>query len=384
MKIAVIGHVRFPIARPFMGGMEAHCWHLCRGLRARGHDVTLFAAGDSDWGGKVEPVVDVHYDREFPWHKWHGTPELTGHLDAAFERLLPRLAEGGFDVVHNNSLHRFPPRFAARHRIPMVTSLHVPPFDVLKRAVADGGAPWSLFTTCSQRQLGAWFDDGDTPFARVVPNGIDLADWPFCPEGDGTAVWLGRITRTKGTHLAAQAAKIAGIPLRIYGTIEDQAYFDTKIAPLLGEGVQYGGHLQGADLTDAIARASVLLFTPLWDEPFGLAAIEAMACGLPVAAVENGAIREVAGDAARYAGADAGELAEALKGAIGISRSAARERVERLFTLSQMLAEYLGLYDRAIEAVREGFYVPDFEEFQLPRAPHLPPAPDNFASPQAE
>ncbi len=368
MKIAVIGHVRFPIARPFMGGMEAHCWHLCRGLRARGHDVTLFAAGDSNWGGKVEPVVDVHYDREFPWHKWHGTPELTGHLDAAFERLLPRLAEGDFDVVHNNSLHRYPPRFAARHRIPMVTSLHVPPFDVLKRAVADGGAPWSLFTTCSQRQLGAWFDGEDTPFARVVPNGIDLADWPFRPVGDGTAVWMGRITPTKGTHLAAQAAEIAGIPLNIYGTIEDQGYFDTEIAPLLGERLQYGGHLQGADLTEAIARASVLLFTPLWDEPFGLAAIEAMACGLPIAAIENGAIREVAGDVAHYAGADAGELAEALKGAIGIPRRAARERVERLFTVENMLGAYEVLYGRAIDAVGHVSDVPRFEVFELPPA----------------
>jgi glycosyltransferase involved in cell wall biosynthesis len=272
--------------------------------------------------------------------------------------------------VHNNSLHRFPPRFAARHRIPMVTSLHVPPFDVLKRAVADGGAPWSLFTTCSQRQLAAWFDNGEAAFARVVPNGIDLADWPFRPEGDGAAVWMGRITPTKGTHLAAQAAKIAGIPLRIYGTIEDQGYFDTEIAPLLGERVQYGGHLQGADLTAAIGRASVLLFTPLWDEPFGLAAIEAMACGLPIAAVENGAIREVAGDAALYAGADAGQLAEALREAIGISRSAARERVEGLFTLGRMLGAYEGLYGRAVEAVEDVFAVPLYEAFKLPWVGH--------------
>ena len=370
MKIAVIGHVRFPIARPFMGGMEAHCWHLCRGLRARGHEATLFAAGDSDWGGKVEPVVDIHYDRELPWHKWRGTPELTGHLDRAFERILPRIVEGGYDVVHNNSLHRFPPRFAARHRIPMVTSLHVPPFEVLKRAVADGGAPWSLFTTCSERQLGAWFDDGDAAFASVVPNGIDLADWPFRPQGDGTAAWMGRITPTKGPYLAAQAAKIAGISLTLYGTIEDQTYFDDDISPLLGAGVRYGGHLQGKELTEAIARASVLLFTPLWDEPFGLAAIEAMACGLPIAAVENGAIREVAGDVARYAGADASDLAKSLREAFDISRNAARERVERLFTLERMLGAYEGLYERAIESVGNAFKVPPFEAFELPAIEH--------------
>ena len=195
---------------------------------------------------------------------------------------------------------------------------------------------------------------------------------------------MGRITPTQGTHLAAQAAKIAGIPLMLYGTIEDPSYFEKEIAPLLGASVQYGGLLQGADLTNAIARASVLVFTPLWDEPFGLAAIEAMACGLPIAAIENGAIREVAGDVARYAGADAGELADALKEAITIPRTAARKRVERLFTLSQMLSEYVRLYARAIEAVGEGFDVEDFETFQLPPAPNLTPAPDNFASPQAE
>jgi len=143
--------------------------------------------------------------------------------------------------------------------------------------------------------------------------------------------------------------------------------------------VQYGGLLQGADLTNAIARASVLLFTPLWDEPFGLAAIEGMACGLPIAAVENGTIREVA----RYAGANAGELANALKEAIGIPRTAARKRVERLFTLGQMLAEYVGLYARAIEAVGEGFDVPDFEAFEFSPAPILTPALDTAANRQA-
>ena len=86
---------------------------------------------------------------------------------------------------------------------------------------------------------------------------------------------------------------------------------------------------------------------------------------------------------ARYAGANAGELANALKEAIGIPRTAARERVERLFTLDQMLAEYVGLYARAVDAVGEGFDVPDFEAFQLPPAPSLMPALDIAASHQA-
>jgi len=98
-----------------------------------------------------------------------------------------------------------------------------------------------------------------------------------------------------------------------------------------------------------------------------------MACGLPIAAVENGAIREVAGDVARYAGADAGELAEALREAIGISRSAARKRVERLFTLERMLEEYDGLYIQAIEAVAEELELPSFEAFERPLTEYAEP-----------
>lgn len=98
-----------------------------------------------------------------------------------------------------------------------------------------------------------------------------------------------------------------------------------------------------------------------------------MACGLPIAAVENGAIREVAGDVARYAGADAGELAKALREAIGISRSATRKRVERLFTLERMLVTYEGLYGRAVESVDHGFELPSFEAFELPSTEYALP-----------
>ncbi|WP_424931827.1 glycosyltransferase family 4 protein [Amaricoccus macauensis] len=350
MRIAVIGHVRFPIARPFMGGMEAHCWHLCRGLRARGHDVTLFAAGDSDWGGRVAPIMAEHYDRSFPWHRWNGTPELNAHLDGAFADMLPRLQDGGFDVIHNNALHRFPPRFARRERLPMLTSLHVPPFDVLQRAVADSAAPWSHFTVCSSPQKRAWWPNRAAQFATVVPNGIDVADWPFQPTGNGEAVWMGRITATKGPHLAVQAAREAGIPLTLFGTIERQDYFDAEVKPHLGGDIRYGGHLQGPDLASTIGAASLLVFTPMWDEPFGLAAIEAMACGLPVAAVDAGAVREVIGEAGVFAPPTVDALARAMRSAITLPRRTARTRVERNFTLSRMLDAYETLY----EVVREG------------------------------
>lgn len=351
LDIAIVAHLRHPIAAPFMGGMEAHAWHLARGLQARGHQVTLYAAGDSDPDLRIRPIIARHYDRDYPWHDFHGTDVLNAVLDDAFAHCMAALDRGGHDVVHNNSLHRFPPRHAFAHRMPMLTSLHVPPFEGLRRAVQDSAAPWSRFTVCSDQQAGLWWPDGRPPSAGVVPNGIDLRLWPFSPAGDGSAVWAGRITPTKGTHLAAQAARIAGVPLTIFGTIEHRDYFEDRVRPHLGGDIRYGGHLQGHDLAREMGRASAMLFTPLWEEPFGLVAIEAMACGLPVATTRIGATPDVVGECGAYADPDDAEgLAQALLTALRIPRRTPRRRVERLFSLDTMLDRYEAEYRRAMTA----------------------------------
>ncbi len=351
MRIALVAHVRHRIAPPFAGGMEAHSWHLARHLARRGHDVTLFASGDSAAdappGVRVHPIMTEHYDVAFPWHDFHGTDALNDHLDAAYAGTCRDLLDGGFDVVHNNSLHRYIPRLAAAHGLPMVTSLHVPPFDALRRSVRESAAPWSRFTTTSALQTTRWWPADAPPEASVLPNGIDLVSWPFVPSGDGTAVWSGRITPTKGTHLAVEAARIAGVALTIFGAIEHRDYFEEGVRPYLGETVRYGGHLRGADLAREIGRASAMLFTPLWDEPFGLAAIEGLATGLPVACTDMGAVREVVGDAGTYAPADdAPALARALTAAMEIPRAACRARVAERFTLDRMVDAAEALYAR--------------------------------------
>ena len=353
MRIAVVSHVRHPIAPPFMGGMEAHSWHLVAALARAGHDVTLFASGDSAVGlpdgVKLYPILPEHYDRRYPWHDYHGTETLNAHVDAGFARAARALVEGDFDVIHNNSLHRYPPRLARVHRLPMVTSLHIPPFDALRRAVHESAAPWSRFTVTSHRQLRVWWPDGQPPEATVAYNGIDMAQWPYALGGDGSAIWAGRITETKGTHLAVQAARMAGIPLTIYGTIENAGYFDRTVAPYLGDSIRYGGHLEGQELAAAYGRASVLLFTPCWEEPFGLAAIEAMATGLPVAAIANGAAREVIGPAGIYAAPDRlPDLATALRRAMRIDPAVPYQRVTESYTIARMIDNYEASYAAAI------------------------------------
>ncbi|RZM05566.1 MAG: glycosyltransferase family 4 protein [Sphingomonas sp.] len=345
MRIALLAHVRQRIAQPFMGGMESHSWYLAEGLAARGHDVVLFAAGDSDPRFAIDPVLDEHYERTFPWAEHRGSPPLIAHVDRGYGAACDRIARGGFDVVHNNSLHRFPLEPARTARVPTVTSLHVPPYDALHWFVQASPAPGHRLTVTSHRQLDAWWPDGAPAEASVLHNGIDPADWPYRADGDGSAVWCGRITPNKGTHLAVRAAQAAGVPLTLFGSIEDPDYWAAQVAPHLGADLRYGGHLDGAALAAELGRASVFLFTPCWDEPFGLVAIEAMACGLPVAALDRGAAREVVGEAGRFAPAnDAGALAAAIAEALAIPRTVPRDRVARLFTRDRWLDGCEALY----------------------------------------
>lgn len=368
LRIALLAHIRHPIAKPFMGGMEAHAYHLANALVARGHEVTLYASGDSRTAARLRPVIPVHYDREFPWHRFHGTDRLTSYLDKAFAAILPELASGAFDVVHNNTLHRFPPRLFRRDGVPAVTSLHVPPFDVLARAVRGSAAPWARFTATSRRQRGLWWPETQPAESHVVANGIALDEWPFVETGDGSAAWSGRITPTKGAHVAIDAARALGMDITLFGAIEDRDYFDAEIAPRLGNGARYGGHLSQPDLARAIGRSTVYLFTPLWDEPFGLAAAEALACGVPVAALPNGATAEVVGPGGVIAANDSAEaLALAAARASELPRGDMRRYAEAVFSMDRMVAEYEGLYARAIAARPGAPSEVAFTDRELPR-----------------
>lgn len=341
----MLAHVRHPIAEPFMGGMEAHSWHLADGLATRGHDVVLFAAGDSDPRFPIDPVLDRHYEATFPWAEHRGSAPLIAHVDAGYAAACDRIASGGFDVVHNNSLHRFPLERRRTSATPTVTSLHVPPFDALSWFVTSSPAPHHRITVTSARQLRAWWPAGAPAEASVLHNGIDLDRWRFQPSGDGSAAWCGRITPNKGTHHAIEAARMAGIGLTLYGSVDDAEYWRDVVRPLLGADIRYAGHLDATELPRALGRASVLLFTPCWDEPFGLVATEAMACGVPVAAFDTGAAREVVGDAGRYAPpADVPALARAIADAVAIPRAHARARAERLFSRDRWLDACERLY----------------------------------------
>lgn len=186
---------------------------------------------------------------------------------------------------------------------------------------------------------------------RPTTRGLGAAQWHRPP---GLAVrprgrWQRGLVRKddagQGPHLAAQAARIAGVPLTLFGPIEDRDYWDADVVPLLGGSIRYGGHLDAAAVAFEIGRASAFVFTPCWDEPFGLVAIEAMACGLPVAAFDRGALREVIGETGCFAPpGDVSALARAITTAIQRPRAPQRDRVAKAFTRDRWLDRCEDLY----------------------------------------
>ncbi len=348
IKIAVIGHIRHAIAAPFMGGMELHCHALVAGLRARGHRVTPFAAKGSDLPDCV-PICDAPYEQVLPWAQWRGTDALYTYQQRAFEAGWAAILKGDFDVVHNNSLFPDLMDWAARDGIAMVTSQHVPPYPLMRRAVeAVRDAPSQQITVTSADQLRLW-TGGASSNVAVVHNGIDVACWPVREQPGEGLVWFGRITENKGAREAVAAAVMANTALDIIGHIEDADYFHQAIAPHLSASIRYCGHLSGDALRNRIAGAAAAIVTPMWDEPFGLVAIEAMASGVPVIGFDRGALREVVGPCGVLVPAgDIAALANAMGRWTDIPRSECRMRVQDHFSIAAMIAGYEDAYERAI------------------------------------
>ncbi|MFJ4632942.1 glycosyltransferase [Streptomyces sp. NPDC088847] len=347
-RVALIASARFPITEPFAGGLEAHTWGLARALTRRGHRVELFAAPGSD------PVLETRElpvrravlspaaraDASMPSHTW--MEEHHAYLGLMLD--LARDGERRFDVVHNNSLHYLPVAMASALSIPVITTLHTPPTPWLESAIQTSDACPVVFTAVSRCTASAW--QQTVPEALVVRNGIDTDFWTPGSGGPGL-VWSGRMVPEKGPHLAIRAARAAGVPLRLAGPVSDEQYFETQVAPLLGGGVQYVGHLGRKELAQLVGRAAAALVTPSWDEPYGLVVAEALACGTPVCGFDRGALAEIlTPDCGLLAPpGDVAALAELIPRAMRLGRRDARRRAETFCSLERTADDYTALYE---------------------------------------
>ncbi len=344
MRICVIASSRFPIAEPFAGGLESWTHALVAQLDRRGHEVTLFA------GPGTDPALPVTTLRVPDWRPTeracadvHAPPVVFMHEHHAYLDLMLGLGRHGapYDVVHNSSLHHLPVAMAGALRAPMLTTLHTPPVPWLESAIALTDRP-GTFVAVSEETARAW---SPVVGATVIHNGVDTAAFAAGP-GGGPAVWTGRMVREKAPHEAIDAARAAGVELVLAGPLSDPAYVEAEVLPRLGEGCTYAGHLRRDEVARLLGCASVALVTPAWDEPYGLVAAEAMACGTPVAAYDRGALRELvpAHTGTLCRAGDVSALAAAIGTAMTCDRAEVRAHAEQHCSLEQMVDQYERLY----------------------------------------
>lgn len=353
MKIAIIAHPFHPIAQPYSGGLEMHTHLLANELVARGHKVVLYAKAGSESDATVIPVMNSRYTyRNYTSRVLHEYQEARMNISISLAIRLIKL--GSFDYVINNSLSYLP--YVRLETIPMMTILHTPAtLGPVNKIISKAWKAPSAHRYVSVSESNATDWRKMLPDVCVVSNGIQVTDWrtEVTPHDD-TAVWASRITKEKGLHVAIVAAKIAGMKLRIAGPISNKKYFKKEIEPLLNDRITYVGHLNHADLATFFASGSVAISSPLWEEPFGLTTVEALAAGTPVAALPHGALRDiVTPDVGAISHSDnPKDLAEAIQRAVTKSRSECQAYTQH-YSTETMVDAYESIMRQQLQSLEE-------------------------------
>ena len=334
LRIAHVAPVATTIPPPRSGSVETMTSLLTEGLVARGHDVTLFATGDSTTKATLHAIYPHGYSHDphmWPWELY----ELL-NLAAAVERA------GGFDVVHYEAgYYPMSLAFARLSKAPVLQTLHYSP---------------------GKSELQLWSKYPEAPFVAIsseqaqllqglnvvgtVLHAVDTDAFTFHEQPDDYVLFLGRFTEGKGVVEAIEIARRAGMRL-ILAAAENDYYRDTVAPHVDGTQVVYAGEADYATKVKLFGGARALLYPVQSREPFGLVLAEAMACGTPVAALDRGAVREVVDDGVTgliFERID--DMVASLPRVFALNRRRVRERAVERFGVGRMVAEYEAVYRR--------------------------------------
>jgi glycosyltransferase involved in cell wall biosynthesis len=356
MKVAILAPLVSAIREPQRGGSQAFVSDLARGLVGRGHEVHLYAACGSEV--RDVEVIDTGVDHRALQATLYrsaggGAPGGSRAAERAFERIYGAIRRNSYDVVHN---HAFDAPAVTRATVgaPVVHTLHLPPdaavADALRRVLQRELRPTVAGVSASQ--ASAWRQL--VPVDEILPPHIPTSLIRWSPTAGDGAVFAGRLSPEKGAAEAIEIALAAGIRIDVYGDSYDAAYTRQQIDPRrLDPGVFVHPSVPRTTLWETMARASVVLCPARWDEPFGMVAAEAQACGTPVVAFRRGALDEIIVDGVTgvmVAPDDINAAADAVTSAAELSRSECREHAERHLDLELSLDVHEQLYTRVASA----------------------------------
>jgi len=333
MRVGLIAPTWLPIPAPAYGGTETVVDTLARGLHSAGHEVLLVCHPASTCPvplASVVPAADtVRMGR--------ASIELE-HAIGAYELVQD------CDVVHDHTLAG--PVYAARFPdLPVVATNHMP-FTRTMTAIFGAAVPHVGLIAISHSHAAST----SLPIAGVVHHGVDLCDFPIGAGDGGYVAVLSRMTPEKGIHRAIAIAQAAGVQLRIAAKmheLHEREYFDEFVRPHLGDDVIYLGELGALEKRELLGGAAALLNPIGWPEPFGMAMVEALACGTPVVGCPQGAAPEIVVDGVTgFLSDDDDELAAGLRAVHRIDRAACRQRVADHFSAEIMVAGHVQVYEQ--------------------------------------
>jgi glycosyltransferase involved in cell wall biosynthesis len=339
MRIAQISPLIESVPPKAYGGTERVVAHLTEQLVQAGHDVTLFASGDSQTSAKLVPVCE---------RALRGDGQVRDPMpDHVLQTEMVFRQADHFDILHfHTDFYHFP--LARRSKTPSVTTFHgrldMPELIGITREFKDLPV---VSISNNQREPLPWMN-----WVATVPHGLPLELYPFRPNPRGHLAFLGRMSPEKGADRAIEIATRVGLPLKLAAKVDpaDREYFDSQIKPMLDhDQVEFVGEINDQQKGEFLGKAAALLFPIDWPEPFGLVMIESLACGTPVVAFDRGDVREVMeDDVTGYVVNSIDEAVTATRRAVALDRRRCRDVFERRFSAQRMAADYTRVYEQLV------------------------------------
>jgi len=339
LKIAQIAPCWYPIPPEKYGGVERIVFLLSEELKKLGHQVTLFASGDSKVSTKLVKVFPKSLTKmRLPW------TENVLNLESLFSAIKK---DGRFDILHSH-LDYLTLFFQDLTKTPILQTFH----NSMEEKGLSGKS--LLYKLHQENVLGIFISKNqkkNCPFkfkkSWVVYNGIDISKFNFNSKPEDYFLWVGRVETYKGIENAIEAAKLTKIKLYLVGKLdpERREYFKKRIKPKLSDRIRYLGELPQRRLIKLYQGAKACLYPIEWEEPFGLIMVESMACGTPVVAFKRGSVPEIIVDKKTgFMVKNVNEMVSAIKKIDQIDRKECRKRVEKYFTSEKMVNEYEKIY----------------------------------------